>query len=83
MLHVTHLLIVYFYSIQFSQEVEEKAPLLKQQRQDYDHALRTIEKMSKNLDLAITENHQMKNVRNISSESVQTSFVLRRMLQEN
>ena len=35
------------------QEIEEKAPVLQQQKRDYEQALHSVDKLTKRLDLAL------------------------------
>lgn len=35
------------------QEIEEKAPVLLQQKRDYEQALQSVDKLTKRLDLAL------------------------------
>lgn len=35
------------------QEIEEKAPVLQQQKRDYEQALHSVDKLSRRLDLAL------------------------------
>ncbi|XP_074653725.1 nucleoprotein TPR-like isoform X2 [Tubulanus polymorphus] len=37
------------------QEIEDKAPIIKKQREDYDNAIQTIHQMTKQLDMAMLE----------------------------
>ena len=49
------------YLEQILQEVEEKAPVLQQQKEDYIHAIKTVENMSGRLEENITECHRLRN----------------------
>ncbi|XP_078317960.1 uncharacterized protein LOC111118796 isoform X2 [Crassostrea virginica] len=42
------------------QEIEEKAPLIRKQREDYEQSLETIEQMNKQLDSALVESEKMR-----------------------
>ncbi|XP_061166094.1 nucleoprotein TPR-like [Saccostrea echinata] len=42
------------------QEIEEKAPLIRKQREDYEQSLETIEQMNKQLDAALLESQNMR-----------------------
>lgn len=42
------------------QEIEEKAPLIRKQREDYEQSLETIEQMNKQLDAALLESQKMR-----------------------
>lgn len=42
------------------QEIEEKAPLIRKQREDYEQTLETIEQMNKQLDAALLESQKMR-----------------------
>lgn len=42
------------------QEIEEKAPMIRKQREDYEQSLETIEQMNKQLDAALLESQKMR-----------------------
>lgn len=42
------------------QEIEEKAPMIHKQREDYEQSLETIEQMNKQLDAALLESQKMR-----------------------
>lgn len=42
------------------QEIEEKAPLIRKQREDYEQSLETIKQMNKQLDAALLESQKMR-----------------------
>ena len=41
----------------FCQEIEEKAPILKKQREDYENSLESISQLTAQLDAALTVGH--------------------------
>lgn len=42
------------------QEIEEKAPMIRKQREDYEQSLETIEQMNKQLDAVLLESQKMR-----------------------
>ncbi|XP_062610005.1 nucleoprotein TPR-like [Saccostrea cucullata] len=42
------------------QEIEEKAPMIRKQREDYEQTLETVEQMNKQLDAALLESQNMR-----------------------
>ncbi|CAE1241745.1 TPR [Acanthosepion pharaonis] len=48
------------YLDQIMQEIEEKAPILRQQREDYEHALHTITQLTQKLDTAMEEGQKLR-----------------------
>lgn len=49
-----------YYEDSQLQEIEEKAPLIRKQREDYEQSLETIEQMNKQLDAALLESQKMR-----------------------
>ncbi|CAH3021550.1 unnamed protein product [Porites evermanni] len=48
------------YLDQILKEIEEKAPVLQQQRRDYEQALNSVDQLSRRLDTALVENEESK-----------------------
>ncbi|CAH3109789.1 unnamed protein product [Pocillopora meandrina] len=63
------------YLDQILKEIEEKAPVLQQQRRDYEQALNSVDQLSRRLDSALVENEESKV---IADEATKTSGHLKR-----